>query len=206
VAIESVGYDFLRAEFTDERDNSDGAVPYVQMNGVEDYLHQAADPSNWPDSILGIDGKKYPFAGYDPEGDGTFLTSLGTHEHWNNPIDKQYSRNLGTGNGIELFEPSVVSVRNIAQNHPSDFVLYNNYPNPFNPSTTIKFELKQNSNVKLSVFDITGKVVDVILDNEYKSAGTYELKYRAERLSSGIYFLLIEANSYSKTIKMVYLK
>jgi hypothetical protein len=91
VAIESVGYDFLRSEFTSERDNSDGAKLYVQMDGVDDYLHQAASSSNWPAGVQ-----------YDPENDGTVIGSLGTHEHWNNAIDKQYSRNLGTGDGIEL--------------------------------------------------------------------------------------------------------
>jgi len=59
--------------------------------GVQDYLHQAADPANWAKGIV-----------YDPEHDGTALTSLGVHEHWNNATDKQYSRNLKTGNGIEL--------------------------------------------------------------------------------------------------------
>ncbi|HVO72995.1 MAG TPA: T9SS type A sorting domain-containing protein, partial [Ignavibacteriaceae bacterium] len=141
-----------------------------------------------------------------PEGDGTFLTSLGTHDHWNNPVDKQYSRNLGNGNGIELVEPSLVSVKNITQNIPDKFILFNNYPNPFNPSTTIKFELKEASDVNLTVYDVTGKIVDVILDNNYKSAGTYEVKYRAEKLSSGIYFLVMGAENYSRTIKMVYLK
>ena len=91
VAIESVGYDFLRFEFTSERDNSDGAQLYVQMDGVDDYLHQAASSSNWPTGIQ-----------YDPENDGTVIGSLGTHEHWNNPVDKLYSRNLGSGEGIEL--------------------------------------------------------------------------------------------------------
>jgi len=206
VAIESVGYDFLQSEFTDERDNSDEAGQYIQMNGVEDYLHQTADPANWPDSILGADDIKYPFAGYDPEGDGTLLASLGTHEHWNNPDDKQYSRNLGTGDGIELYVPTFVSVENTSPKTPEEFILFNNYPNPFNPSTTIKFQLKEGSNVKLSVYDVAGKVIDVILNNEYKPSGTYEVKYRAERLSSGVYFLLMEAGRYSKTIKMVYMK
>jgi hypothetical protein len=201
-----VGYDFLQAEFTDERNNSDGAGQYIQMNGVEDYLHQASDPSNWPDSILDADGIKYPFTGYDPEGDGTLLASLGMHEHWNNPTDKKYSRNLGTGEGIELIQPSLVSIKNIAQNIPDKFVLFNNYPNPFNPSTTIKFQLNKSSIVKLTVYDVAGKLVDIISDNEYRSAGTYEVKYRAEKLSSGVYFLLMEANNYSQTIKMVYLK
>ncbi len=58
VAIESVGYDFLRAEFTAAR----GAGTYPQMNAVDDYLHQAADTTNWPTGIR-----------YDPENDGTVL-------------------------------------------------------------------------------------------------------------------------------------
>jgi hypothetical protein len=59
---------------------------------VDDYLHQAADSVNWPVGIV-----------YTPNGDGiTIPKSLGVHEHWNNPMDKQYSRNLGTGEGIEL--------------------------------------------------------------------------------------------------------
>ncbi|MBN2352339.1 MAG: DUF362 domain-containing protein [Spirochaetales bacterium] len=86
VAIESVGYDFLRSEYI-----SDTPYSWVQMQGVDDYLHQAADHENWPKDIV-----------YDPENDGTPIGSLGVHEHWNNPVDKQYSRNLETGDGIEL--------------------------------------------------------------------------------------------------------
>jgi hypothetical protein len=59
--------------------------------GVDDYMHQAADPSNWPNGIV-----------YDPDNSGKPIPVLGVHEHWNNAVDKQYSRNLGNGNGIEL--------------------------------------------------------------------------------------------------------
>jgi hypothetical protein len=61
--------------------------------GAEDYLHEAALAEAPPSGTF-----------YDPNhpGDGTRLESLGVHEHWNNPVDKQYSRNLGTGEGIEL--------------------------------------------------------------------------------------------------------
>jgi hypothetical protein len=86
VAIESVGYDFLRSEYTEDTPYS-----WVQMQGVDDYLHQAADPANWPNGIL-----------YDPDNDGTPIGSLGVHEHWNNAIDKEYSRNKKMGNGIDL--------------------------------------------------------------------------------------------------------
>jgi len=207
VAIESVGYDFLRAEFTADRpDVGDGAGTYVQMDGVDDYLQQAADSSNWPDSILGTDGQYYSFSGYDPENDGTVIASLGTNEHWNNDIDKQYSRNLGTGNGIELYEPSVVSVKNTSSEVPSDFVLHQNYPNPFNPTTTIGFSIKEVANVELNVYDVTGKLVDVIIKSEFKPVGTYKVRYNAERLSSGVYFAYLKAGNFNKTIKMILMK
>ncbi len=86
VAIESVCYDFLRSEY-----NQAGHNP--QQDAVDDYLHQAADSSCWPSGIT-----------YDPENDGTPIASLGVHEHWNNSTDKEYSRNLGTADGIELIK------------------------------------------------------------------------------------------------------
>ena len=94
VAIESVGYDFLRTEFDgvhkhDAVNNEWESIPNVF--GVDDYMHQAADRANWPEGII-----------YDPDNSGKPIPVLGVHEHWNNPIDKQYSRNLGTGKGIEL--------------------------------------------------------------------------------------------------------
>jgi len=88
VAIESVAYDFLRTEFS----YPEHTVPHIIEPGVDDYLHQAADSVNWPAGIV-----------YAPNGDGVpILKSLGVHEHWNNPVEKQYSKNLGTGEGIDL--------------------------------------------------------------------------------------------------------
>lgn len=83
VAIDSVGLDFLQAEWDD----------YPHKSGTEDYLHEAARADDPPSGTF-----------YDPDhaDDVTRLASLGVHEHWNSPEDKQYSRNLGTGNGIEL--------------------------------------------------------------------------------------------------------
>jgi uncharacterized protein (DUF362 family) len=87
VAIESVAVDFLRTEFS----NPEHTVPYISEPGVDDYLHQAADPKYWPAGIV-----------YAPNGDNIPMKGLGVHEHWNNPMDMQYSRNLGKGEGIEL--------------------------------------------------------------------------------------------------------
>jgi hypothetical protein len=94
VALESVCYDFLRTEWNGTyahhpRNNRSETMPSV--NGVDDYLHQAADKANWPEGIT-----------YDPDNSGKPIPSLGIHEHWNNPVNKQYSRNLGKSYGIEL--------------------------------------------------------------------------------------------------------
>jgi hypothetical protein len=94
VAIESVGYDFLRTEWNGQRKHdavNNESEFQANINGVDDYMHQAADPANWPEGII-----------YDPDNSGKPIPVLGVHEHWNNPVDKQYSRNLGTGDGIEL--------------------------------------------------------------------------------------------------------
>ena len=84
VAIDSVCFDFLRTEWS-------APLDYPRLLGTDDYLHEAAEANNPPSGTF-----------YDPNNDGVGLTSLGAHEHWNNSTDKQYSRNLGTGNGIEL--------------------------------------------------------------------------------------------------------
>jgi len=94
VALESVCFDFLRSEWNgtykhSSANNAYESIPNVY--GVDDYLHQAADPSKWPEGIK-----------YDPDNCGTPLSSLGVHEHWNDPLKKQYSGNLGKTGGIDL--------------------------------------------------------------------------------------------------------
>jgi hypothetical protein len=74
------------------------------MGNVDNYLHEAALANKPPSGVR-----------YDPEGDGTGLDSLGVHEHWNNPADRKYSRNLGTGNGIELIQQGSLRTGMIAR-------------------------------------------------------------------------------------------
>jgi len=90
VAIESVAADFLAQQWPTQ----------ARMNeGVEDFLHEAALAGDPPSGAF-----------YDPERDGIPMASLGVHEHWNNVTDKQYTRNLNTGNGIELISLGNISV------------------------------------------------------------------------------------------------
>ena len=80
-----------------------------------------------------------------------------------------------------------------------------NYPNPFNPSTTIRYELPKGSIVRLSVYDILGREVTLLV-NEGKNAGVYELKFDAQRLSSGVYFYRLKAGDFTQTKRFTVLK
>ncbi|MGE5457260.1 MAG: T9SS type A sorting domain-containing protein [Methanococcaceae archaeon] len=79
-------------------------------------------------------------------------------------------------------------------NVPAEFSLGQNYPNPFNPSTNFKYGIPEQSNVKLSVYNSIGQEISVLV-NEVKDAGSYEHPFKASLLSSGIYFLKMEASS-----------
>jgi len=86
-----------------------------------------------------------------------------------------------------------------------DFILEQNYPNPFNPSTRIKYQISSISEVILKVYDILGKEI-AILVNEEKPAGTYEVEFDASEILSGVYFYTIQAGTFTQTSKMVLIK
>ncbi len=93
---------------------------------------------------------------------------------------------------------------------PNAYKLEQNYPNPFNPLTSISFELPQAANIKLTVFDINGKTVKVIV-NEFRNQGTYSETFDASNNPSGVYFYKLEAvgssgKMFSDSKKMVLIK
>lgn len=88
---------------------------------------------------------------------------------------------------------------------PETFSISQNYPNPFNPSTKINYSIAEASNVRIVVFDILGREVEV-LANGFKAAGTYELTFNAENLPSGLYLYTFESGSTKITKKMTLLK
>jgi hypothetical protein len=208
VALESVTIDFLRTEqainnkFIQTYEWDNYSVHNVIFGNVDNYLHEAAQANNPPSGTF-----------YAPNKDGIRLSSLGVHEHWNNPTDKQYTRNLGTGNGIELFTPVSVSTSVNEVIMPSGFVLHQNYPNPFNPTTMISYSLPIRSYVSIDIFDALGRHITTLV-NEEKSAGNHEVQFNAKNLSSGIYFYRIQVHQISsrqsaissETRKLVLLK
>ncbi|MEO8514680.1 MAG: SBBP repeat-containing protein [Ignavibacteria bacterium] len=90
-------------------------------------------------------------------------------------------------------------------NQPESFVLHQNFPNPFNPSTVIQFDLSESANVKLVVYDMLGKVVDILADR-YMEKGSYSINYTNKNLSTGIYFYEFSAGSYRDIKKMSLIK
>jgi hypothetical protein len=88
---------------------------------------------------------------------------------------------------------------------PPDYSLEQNFPNPFNPATSIRYLLPDPSFVLLKVFDLLGREVAVLV-NEDQPAGSHQVEFRAEHLPSGIYFFTLQANGYTKVRKMVLMK
>ncbi len=190
VAVESVCLDFLRAEADKNRYFNDR--PFFPA--VDDHLHQAADKANWPKDIV-----------YDPEGDGSEISSLGVHEHWNNPTDKQYSKNLGTGQGIELvkiLKGEVVGINELAKNEISLKL----FPNPSTANTNLTFTLNADAKISVSLISSDGKSIELI-KNEYHNSGTTELPINTSQLVKGMYLCRLEADSGTEkniqTIKLI---
>ena len=93
-----------------------------------------------------------------------------------------------------------------SQKVPDTYELNQNYPNPFNPETIISYSLPQKSEVSLTIYDITGKLIDIITPG-LQSAGTHEVRWQAANyLSSGAYLYQIKAGNYISTKKMILLR
>jgi hypothetical protein len=112
------------------------------------------------------------------------------------PINNQINNIIITFSTTDVLNESIL---------PGDFRLYPNYPNPFNPSTTISFFLPQADNVELRIMNILGETIAVLI-NDNLTAGNYEVQFDASNLSSGIYFYTLRAGNFVQTNKMVLLK
>ena len=88
---------------------------------------------------------------------------------------------------------------------PGEYRLLQNYPNPFNPATTITFDLPEQSRVELTVYNILGQQVAVLV-NELRKAGRHQAVFDASGLSSGIYFYRLSTDTYTETRKMLLIK
>jgi photosystem II stability/assembly factor-like uncharacterized protein len=88
---------------------------------------------------------------------------------------------------------------------PTDYQLKQNYPNPFNPTTTIEYSIPKQSKVTVKVFDLLGREIATLVDEE-KTAGNYMIDFNGSNLSSGIYFYRLDAGGFSETKKLILIK
>jgi len=94
---------------------------------------------------------------------------------------------------------------NFYAHSPKNFDLSQNFPNPFNPTTKINYQLPKNSVVTLKIFDILGNEITSLV-NEEQAAGNYQINFNGSRLSSGVYFYKIQAGDYVETKKLILTK
>ena len=186
VAIESVCYDFLLEEY---KDKTEEKFPY--LDGADDYILQAADPENWPDDIQ-----------YDPEGDGSIIGSLGTHEHWNNAEEKKYFRNLGNEKGIELVQvndstgtnPTGINQHAISSSRDMDLKVF---PNPVNDYINIQMNNEIIGTGQVKIYDLSGRLVKAIAMNKRNTF--YQKRLSVNHLENGMYKIKVGFNGIYKT-------
>jgi hypothetical protein len=99
-----------------------------------------------------------------------------------------------------------IEIQPIGNYVPNTFKLYQNFPNPFNPSTKIKFDLPKDANVTIEIYDMLGKVVSLLAKNEFRKAGSYQIDWNAGSFASGVYVYRIQAGSFLQCKKMVLIK
>lgn len=120
-----------------------------------------------------------------------------------NLADLQQNADNARAKWLEILP--LVSVRDDNAGIPAVFALEQNYPNPFNPTTVVKYHLPNNERVQLRIFDMLGREVALLVD-ENQTAGVYSVEFDASGLSSGVYYYQIKAGEFSSTKSMMVLK
>jgi len=117
---------------------------------------------------------------------------------------------LATNAGLSELNVSATSLHEDRQSQPKQFQLYPAYPNPFNMSTTIKFQIKTNQHIRITIFDVNGRIVNTILNSKV-AAGNYKITWNGKNttgneMASGIYFARVSVSNYISTLKLVMIK
>jgi len=166
--------------FTDSNNGTVVGYPYIgrTTNGGVNWISQPYPP-NPSQEPLGAVWFVNTYTGWIVGFNGTILYTSNGGLTWANPI----SRNV-----------------------PSEFKLEQNYPNPFNPTTNIKFDVPKSSYVTFRIYDLVGREVTTLVNEEYKTPGTYEIEWDASKYASGVYLYTLNTKELTLTKKMVLMK
>lgn len=141
-------------------------------------------------------GTTFPYRIFDKQG-----SALGTAP----AVTGSFVPTAGQWGTYAITISNLTNINPIEPGTPVTYELSQNYPNPFNPATKINFSIPLKDNVKLAVYDILGKEVATLV-NEEMNAGFYSIDFNAENLTSGIYFYKLETKYFSQTKRMIFIK
>ncbi|HEY5535280.1 MAG TPA: alpha-L-fucosidase [Ignavibacteria bacterium] len=155
-------------------------------------------------SLIPMSGKQIYLLGYNQplnwqmDGNGYVNVYIPIQLQYNPPCKHAY---------VFRFDENVLYAPVIGDfSIPVEFKLYSNYPNPFNPKTEITFDVPKSERISITIFDVTGKEVTKLINNEYKVAGKYVIAFDGTNLTSGTYFCKMDAGNFSATTKMALIK
>ncbi len=171
---------------------------------IQSSMNDTLDPQYYSTSDSGLVGY-WRFDEGTPGGDNTGVTTVpdlspnGNHGTLNN-----FALTGDSSNWVNSDVPPT-SVHTVQSNLPHKTRLAQNYPNPFNPSTKIKFTLPKAERVKIDIYNTIGQNVRTIFNKKMK-AGIHEIEFKAQNLTSGVYYYKIKAGEFQDVKKMVLLK
>ncbi len=173
-----------------------GTFPPTIANGVVYVVNGLSDHEDGiPNTLWGFDIRTGAQVFFDDK-----------DNYWSQPIIAKHSLYIGVREGIMAFRNTPMAVESSEQAMmPSTYTLYPNYPNPFNPSTRIRFYLPGASSVRLELFNIQGQLVQEITNQSYP-AGFHEIDIIAENLTAGVYFCRMEMGNVVQFRKIMLLK
>ena len=135
-------------------------------------------------------------------GDNSTATVDSVRIDWNDGFT-QTLNNVPINQQIDV--NGIIGISHNTNEVPKEFSLSQNYPNPFNPTTTIEYSILKASNVKLTVFDVTGRTITTLVDTK-ENSGNYKVDFNASDIPSGVYFYKIQTEEFTNTKKMILIK
>lgn len=190
-------------------------IPVVRGRNYYIHIVYEASPSVIKVYVNGMLTQNIPHTPFSIIGNGPFIIGALATFHsslsQNMRLDefRVYDRPLAqqeiTATWNVTFPSIITGVQNQINSVPTEFVLYDNFPNPFNPVTAIRYSISESKYVSLMVFDILGKkIADLV--NQKQNPGKYEIKFDGSNLSSGIYFYELRSGNYVSRKKMALIK
>jgi photosystem II stability/assembly factor-like uncharacterized protein len=173
-------------------------MKWSNVSNANSYRMQISTDSNFASVILDSTGVTIDSITV-PSGK---LTS-GTKYYWR--VNSTNSIGTSSWSTIFNFTVSATGISSTASELPKEYKLYNNYPNPFNPTTKIKFDIPKNGLTKIAIYDVLGREMKTLI-NENLVAGSYAIEWNATSFASGIYFYKMTSSGYTSIKKMALIK